>query len=249
MKTIKVHDLTLNDQVAKIAVPITGGTTAEIKEQASQINSMAPDLVEWRIDFLVELQSANLAFDLKIIRDQLPMTPIIATIRTSHEGGHFDQDDQTYLQLIQTLVSLPIDLIDIEVDRPRSIVTTAISAAHSTGIEVIGSYHQFQNTPDDHTLLAKFNQMQQLGCDIAKVAVMPNDATDTLRLMQISNQANQTLSIPIISMAMGKTGMLTRISTMLTGSIISFASTDQHHQSAPGQLSFAQLRTIMQIIN
>ncbi|HEY3532308.1 MAG TPA: type I 3-dehydroquinate dehydratase, partial [Casimicrobiaceae bacterium] len=94
--------------------------------------------------------------------------------------------------------------------------------------------------PDAATLAAKFEQAKREGADVAKVAVMPHDPADVLALLDATWRAARALDIPLISMAMGPLGALSRIAGHLFGSSLTFAAGER--ASAPGQMPIDALR-------
>ncbi|MBW1606304.1 type I 3-dehydroquinate dehydratase [Lactobacillus sp. Sy-1] len=246
MKKINVGSTTLSDQHPSVAVPITGTDEAEISQQLQLIKAESVDLIEFRIDYLTDFTAAALQNGKQQIQARFPAVPIIATIRTQSEGGKFDDHHDDYLAALKQVINVGFSLLDVEISRPG--VADVITIAHQHHQLVIGSFHNFTQTPADQTLLATWQKMETLGCDVAKMAVMPNINDDVLRFMQVSNQANQTLKVPIISMAMGKLGIVTRISGPLTGSVITFGSITNEAQSAPGQITSPQLAAIINIV-
>ena len=89
--------------------------------------------------------------------------------------------------------------------------------------------------------------MKSLGTDITKIAYMPVTAEDVLTLLRATNYAVTHLSKPIISMSMGPLGLVTRISGETFGSCMTFGKTGTG--SAPGQLEYHDLKTILQILH
>ena len=87
--------------------------------------------------------------------------------------------------------------------------------------------------------------MQELGADIAKIAMMPKNMSDVYRVMAVTSDIN--LDIPVISMSMGKMGMISRIAGELYGSSVTFGCA--HAASAPGQLNASDLSDILGIIH
>ena len=99
------------------------------------------------------------------------------------------------------------------------------------------SFHDFQKTPPINELMEIVNEEKKLG-NIAKFAVMPNNMQDTLNVLQVVNQLDNTIGI-----AMGKMGRYTRVLASLFGSPITYAALNGG--SAPGQLSIAETKEII----
>ena len=119
-------------------------------------------------------------------------------------------------------------------------------AARANDIKLILSFHNFSFTPGLETLDQRFLQADQLGADIAKVAVMPRSLEDVLTLLSATLSASQKLRIPLISMSMGPYGSLTRLFGWTFGSALTFAVGAS--SSAPGQVPIDDLNTVLAIL-
>lgn len=109
---------------------------------------------------------------------------------------------------------------------------------------VIGSNHHFEGTPSKEKMLRLLTGMQQAGADIAKLAVMPKQPEDVMRLLNVTMQMKmEHADTPIITMAMGKLGVISRLSGGLFGNSLTFASVAR--QSAPGQVEIETLREVL----
>jgi len=119
-----------------------------------------------------------------------------------------------------------------------------VATARRFGVRVILSYHNFETTPGEVFILKMLLKAQDLGADIAKVAVMPKEYQDVLTLLNATLKARQQgLKIPAITMSMGPQGRLSRIAGGLFGSDITFACGNS--PSAPGQIPIEELRQAM----
>jgi 3-dehydroquinate dehydratase-1 len=76
---------------------------------------------------------------------------------------------------------------------------------------------------------------------IAKFSVMPHNRQDTLNVLEVVNQNDNTIGI-----AMGKLGRYTRVVAPLLGSPITYASLDGG--SAPGQLDLKDTKAIIETL-
>jgi 3-dehydroquinate dehydratase-1 len=88
--------------------------------------------------------------------------------------------------------------------------------------------------------------MQSLGADVAKIAVMPQTRDDVLELMAATLQASRSCAIPLVSMAMGALGAVTRTSGWLFGSAMTFAVGAS--SSAPGQTPIGDVRAAVEVL-
>lgn len=139
------------------------------------------------------------------------------------------------------------DLIDIEFFTAGNDIRELIDNAHSSGVVVVCSSHDFQKTPDKNELISRMVKMQQVGADFPKVAVMPHDSTDVLTLLAATvDMKNKYFATPIITISMGKLGIVSRLCGELFGSAMTFASAGD--SSAPGQIGLDVVNAVLDSI-
>ena len=137
-----------------------------------------------------------------------------------------------------------LDLVDYELGNPADRSSPAFArASREFGIGLVGSYHNFQSTPDVATLVGKFRDAQTHGADVGKVAAMPKSRDDVLALLTATDEASRTLDIPLISMSMGPFGSVSRMVGGVFGSALTFAVGKS--SSAPGQIPIEELRSVL----
>jgi len=249
MKTLRIRNMVLSEGMPKICVPLTGSTEQSVLEEAEEIRLHPADLVEWRMDFLEDVNDYTKVRNvLQNLRGILGSMPILATFRTSDEGGNRQISGHTYKELLNIISKEKLaDLIDVEILRNAEIVKDIIDTAHQNGVYVIGSYHNFQMTPSAAETRLLFQKMHEMKCDILKLAVMPNDNADVLRLLQMTDETSKLYAEPLITMSMSQTGSISRIAGEQFGSCITFGSL--HQSSAPGQINADTLHHLLKTIH
>jgi len=174
-------------------------------------------------------------------------TPLIFTCRDVAEGGARPlAASHRFRLMIMALTSGQCDLIDAELAMGEEMIAALQPVAAATGTGLILSFHDFAATPDETTIFAKLEQARDLGAAIAKVAVTPKKAEDIVSLFAATCRARQELDIPLITMAMGRDGRISRIAGGLFGSDITFAA--GRGASAPGQIAARKLREAMKLL-
>ena len=88
--------------------------------------------------------------------------------------------------------------------------------------------------------------MAKWGADICKIAVMPQSPQDVLTLLQATYDVSQIIDRPVITMSMGKTGVVSRLAGSTFGSAVTFGAAQK--TSAPGQIDANELRKILAIL-
>lgn len=250
MSTLKIKNLTVGEGTPKIIVPLIGKTKEQIVEEAELVKELRPDVVEWRVDFYEEVENLaavkELLADLrKLFADEL----LLFTFRTHKEGGNKEISNETYVELNQTaILSKNIDLVDVELYTGDKEVQAIVSTAKENGVFVIMSNHDFFKTPPKEEIVARLRKMQEYGADIPKIAVMPTNVEDVLTLLDATNtMKKQYADRPIITMSMGGTGVISRLSCEVFGSAFTFGA--GKNASAPGQIPVAELRNVLEILH
>jgi 3-dehydroquinate dehydratase-1 len=216
----------------------------QLLAQARTAHDLNADVVEWRADSYAGLDAASLVEAAGALRSTLNQEPILFTLRTSTEGGMQQMpQDRRSACIDLVLLSDFIDLIDIELCNGPEILQSIIKTARERGKRVIASFHDFQGTPPNEALLDKISTMIGQGADIAKIACMPREPGDVLRLLQVTLSARQSFpAVPLCTISMGSLGFLSRVAGFLCGSDMTFAAGAA--SSAPGQIAIGEARAI-----
>jgi 3-dehydroquinate dehydratase-1 len=232
-----------------VCLPMVAETKADLLNQAEDLKVFHPDLVEWRIDRYGKVGDIEDSLRaLAELRGKIDDIPLILTCRRESEGGFQKISQDIRLQLIVAAIRTgDVDIVDVEMGNEPEFVESALQAARRQGVKLIFSYHNFNETPDEGFIHDKLAQAQNMGGDIAKVAVMPEGYKDVLRLLSATLRARtETVKIPIVTMSMGAEGGVTRLAGGLFGSDITFAIGNA--ASAPGQIPIQTLRQAMKAI-
>lgn len=206
------------------------------QSQIAQAAAFA-DIIELRLDYWA--QPLDMAVVAKL-RSSISL-PVMFTLRKASHGGQQEMDKQQRLSSIKELAKLAPDYMDLEWDTPIDLVTALRNAYPN--IKLIGSYHNFTETPTD--LKQLFRQIYQPVYHLIKIATMANSIGDTLRLLLFLQEHSQ--QYPMIGMAMGEYGQVSRILAPVVGSYFSYGSIDAVSVAAPGQLTLADLTSIYRI--
>ncbi|WP_337019624.1 type I 3-dehydroquinate dehydratase, partial [Oceanobacillus massiliensis] len=234
---VKVRGLTIGEGIPKICVPMIGTTDAELLEEAETLAALRVDMAEWRVDLFDHVEDIRqVKTTLKKLREILIDIPILFTFRSAKEGGEREIAAKDYMGLIKGIAETgQVDLVDVELFQRESDVKELIHTAHDNNVGVIVSNHDFEKTPPVEEIVLRLRKAQALGGDIPKIAVMPKDAGDVLKLLHATYEMNDHYADrPIITMAMAGKGVVSRLSGEVFGSSVPFAAVKK--VSAPGQI-------------
>lgn len=244
--TVKIRDIVLGEGLPKICVPLTDTTIEGLNTSTENMMNSPFDLIEWRADFYNDIEDEKVRLQaMTFLRAQFANTPILFTIRTSPEGGNLEITTEDYISLIISVIDSGLmDIVDVELSRGDDTLKTISAAAQKAGVKVIGSLHDNFSTPSKDRIVHHLCQMQQLGADIVKFAVTPESPRDVLTLIDATLVMQETHNdTPIITMAMGRQGAISRVCGSIFGSSVTFGTVGK--ASAPGQLPAELLSTFL----
>lgn len=245
-----IGNITLDNGIPKICVPIVGQSIDELVQECRYIQGKPFDIIELRIDWFQQVRSLEAVQKaLQVIRREIGRTALLFTFRTKSEGGETDLPEAAYFELNQFAVQTGlVDAIDLELFRSRRGIEETLSMARQYKVAVIMSNHDFQKTPSYEEITNRLLTMKTLGADVAKLACMPHTPKDVLTLLAATEAVKaQYPDEPLITMAMGKLGVISRISGETFGSALTFGSAKK--ASAPGQLEITVLQQILQALH
>lgn len=233
----------------KICVPVVAESRTGILKKAEEIALLPVDVAEWRADFYEDVfRTDEVLVTLRKLKDILGNKALLFTFRTSNEGGNLPVEKEVYYRLNQeAAASGCVDLVDVEAFLDEKRTEEEIRKIHLAGSRVITSNHDFEKTPPAEELVRRLSIMEKLGADVAKLAVMPKDRQDVLHLLQATITADEALTVPVVTMSMGKLGIVSRLSGALTGSAMTFAAVGE--TSAPGQIPVEQMMEFLRILS
>ena len=267
-----------------VAVSLTGPSLAQAGTQARSAVDAGADVLELRVDLLEEagalaapdlLDAATAAAQvLECLRglgeaiaadgaDADAAAPLLLTCRTAAEGGRARLDDASYGALLRSVLDGLADwaperrpaAIDVEVQ--RGCLQRVCEHAHTLGVDVVASFHDFEATPPDEVLEEVLARMASEGADLAKIAVWPASADDVARLLGVCARATAGRGegtgpgVPVAAMSMGALGAVSRVAPAF-GSALTFAvvpdEQGQARASAPGQLPIQDVRRCLELL-
>lgn len=235
-----------NTQIAVTIAPesLLNQTTKEqlIRFQASF------DIIELRIDQWEESFTPQLIKTLEALHALELNKQILVTYRTLSQGGSGNLDEDEYMELMTEIIQLDfVDMIDVEFDKSKSHdpLKALIAQANHKDIEVVLSYHDFQETPSLEELKHLYFKMHQLAPAYLKVAVMPNDKLDVIHLLEALAITAEHVPQKAIGIAMSHLGIVSRTAQGLFGGSVSYGCLDE--PKAPGQIHAERLKQLLEV--
>ena len=232
-----------------VCTPLVGRTPDDLLAELAVVLPKQPDVLEWRVDYFDAIGDTPAVIAMaRAIKQAAGNMPLLFTRRSTLEGGEQIalNEDQVIAMYTAVCESQSIDLIDYEMANDAANIARVRTTAKANQIKLVLSFHNFSDTPGLETLSDKFLTAEQLGADVAKVAVMPRDLDDVLTLLAATRAASKKLHIPLIALSMGPYGAMTRLFGWTFGSALTFAVGAS--SSAPGQVPIEDLNTVLAIL-
>ena len=261
MRKLKVNKLILSQGRPKIAVPITGRSHEQIIKDVKEAMKKPCDMLEWRADYFfgemdsleekVENTDAHMEM-IRILDDidyQTDGMPLIFTIRGHGHGGRVAISREHAYDLASLAAqSGLVDFVDMELFddddtyNPEQ-VKNQIKEVHEFGTGVILSYHDYEAMPAPAVTVGLTNLMRDMGADIVKIAGTASTREQAMEMMKVSELVTRGDELPVIFIAMGEEGRISRVIGGENGSAITFAKGREH--TGEGQVEAAALSRLL----
>jgi 3-dehydroquinate dehydratase/shikimate dehydrogenase len=217
--------------MTQICVSLTEETTTGVVARMAELAGIA-DMFEIRGDLILDLDL------LTILRARTD--PLLFTLLPVSEGGRWDDaDPQRRLKLLEA-VKRGYDYVDVPY---RSGFEEVMAEKAGRGLVV--SYHDLEGMPDD--LDSLYAGMRETGADIVKIAIKPRSVADVGHLLAFARRKSEAGGPPLIPIALGPLGMITRIVAGRYGAPFTFASAAAGAEAAPGQLPAALMADLYRV--
>lgn len=228
--------------MALVCVPITEANVQDALKAMKKAKERGADLVELRLDYIGELDDAKIG-DLVDGVD----IPKIVTIRPEKDGGFWRGDEKDRINMLQTCLSFGAQYVDIEESTDIGWRYEISKACKDNGAQMIVSHHDFDKTPSKQEMIDICKNEFAAGARIAKIATTPKSIGDVCGVLSVI-ELFKAEGKPIIAVAMGKLGMMTRIAGPQIGAYLTYAALEKGKESAEGQIALEDMKTILGIL-
>lgn len=220
-----------------VCTPIPASTVQEALALLRKAEEKHADLIEFRLDYLdKDLDFKDLVSGTKLAK--------IATNRLASEGGKFRGNESERVDSLLEAAEAGCEFVDIEL--ATNDVRSVIKKVKTLGAQAIISYHDLHFTPDLSKLNRILKKQMSVGADICKIVLTAKQLGDNLRILQfVSNSSKKT---KVVSFAMGKLGMISRVLSPIYGASFTFACVEHGTESAAGQLTLDEVKNIYRLM-
>lgn len=210
-----------------ICVSIQNRTYEEI---VSILSRPEVEMAELRLDLCPDLTEEQ-------IRDLFGNsdTPLVATAR-----GRAD--------LLAVAIEAGARYADLEIDAPANESRRIQKLCTGCGTELIRSYHNFEETPDDDFLQMTLARCFRYGADMVKIATLAKSVEDVRRVLGLYSivlEGQDSLEGKLIAFCMGGMAKDSRLECVRRGAPFTYASLAAGEATAPGQPALEELRSAL----
>jgi 3-dehydroquinate dehydratase-1 len=196
-----------------------------------RVNMVKPSLVEVRYD-LVRKSPEQVTVELN---------DTILQVATCRPGIISDVERS---EILKKAIDLGAVYVDIELEAAPQFLEEIIKYAKSRRTHVIVSYHNYDGTPATDELKQILQDCYAVGGDVAKIACQANSNEDSARLLSLYAEKGRKIVI-----GMGDRGRITRLAANQLGAEFTFAALYEGATTAPGQLSYGEMKSIEKTLN
>ena len=248
--TIDIRGVKLGEGIPKLIVPVAAKELSQILSGAHAALSAGAEIVEWRADFFDGVTNPKaLRAALAALRDVLGETPLLFTLRSSAQGGALSLSPSEAADLLLFAAeSGEPDLVDVEYALSPTLAHETIASIQALQKTAVCSLHLYDGMPPADALFSLLEELQKTGARILKLAVAQSEPDDQAKLFDATLRMHQEHPVCLlITMALGKAGMLSRILAETAGSVAVFGAAQQ--KTDPGQLSAKSTKETLSIFH
>ncbi len=245
--TITVRGVQLGAGRPKVIIPLTDAHEGGLVASAKRVAASQADMIEWRVDRYERRDDHHqVAVMANRLRELIGERPILFTARTKHEGSDWHPSSDEYRDLIADVcASGTIDMVDVQYLNPAA--KRCFEAARAANVLIVASTHDFTGTPSPQVIADQLEAMAATGADVCKLAVMPHSALDVAALLTATATRATVSKVPLITMAMGPLGIVSRLAGQVFGSCATFATLGDAG-SAPGQVPLDEVLRALDLL-
>jgi 3-dehydroquinate dehydratase-1 len=240
-----------------IAIPIKSDDLNTNRQLVETTLEKKPDLIEFRFDYINEVNFITVSFLTELLSYITPKIPIIFTFRRIQERGQYNLNKDERLQILKLLVEAKPNYLDLEMKSDIKILKIITNLAYKNNVDLIFSFHDFEDTPTYEEIITLLDELKdklvhecyvdlgKINESIFKLIFTPQKFEDNLNILKICRTFSQD-GKKIVCFAMGELGIFSRIICVKFGSLWTYGSL--RDKTAPGQINIKTLREIHQLL-
>lgn len=228
----------LPHRLPRVCVAVIGSDPNEMAEKAEAL-ARDNSFLEFRLDYLSKPGLA-LPRIKRFIESHHGMVAI-ATCRRATSGGKFRGSIASQLDILNKATAAGCQLVDVELQTATKIKPEQLQKLRSKA-GLILSFHDFRATKKLEEALEK---MLAYPADFYKIVSTATTLSDNVTMIKFLAREGDRHSM--VGMCMGEQGIISRALGVRAGSVFTFGSAGAGQETAPGQVSAQELRSVYRI--
>lgn len=225
-------------RLPRVCVAVTASDPVDLVEKAEGLvrdNSF----LEFRLDHFSKPASA--LPKIKQFLETHSGITVIATCRRVASGGKFRGSIASQLDILGKALAAGCQVVDVELQTAQKCKPGQLQKLRGRAALIL-SFHDFRGTKKlDETL----KKMREFPADFYKVVGTATTLSDNVSMIQFLGRESDNHSI--IGVCMGEQGIISRVLGVRAGSVFTFGSVGAGEETAPGQVSAQELRSVYRI--
>lgn len=198
--------------------------------------SAMPVGYELRLDYLQDFSQLELQLHQMLARLHFPQT--IATCRMATAGGMMQGTLADQAAILAAAVRAGCQWVDVEIESVQKSGEALLRELRPA--KVIISFHDFQKTPP---LAPLYRRLVRLPVPVVKIATQARYLRDNLQIRRLL-KAHRRQSPKLVALAMGASGIPSRLLSLLWGSAFTYAASPNHSPAVAGQIPAETMRLV-----
>src|ERR1700728_175024 len=225
-------------RLPRVCLAVAASDPGELVEKAEGLIRDNPFL-EFRLDHISKPASA--LPKIKHFLETHSGITLIATCRRVASGGKFRGSIASQLDILGKAAAAGCQLLDVELQTAQKCKPEQLQKLR-TRAGLILSIHDFRGTKKLNETLDK---MRAFPADFYKVVSTAATLSDNVAMIQFVGREGDNHSI--IGLCMGEQGIISRMLGVRAGSVFTFAAVSPGEETAPGQVTAQELRSVYRI--
>jgi 3-dehydroquinate dehydratase/shikimate dehydrogenase len=166
---------------------------------------------------------------------------LVATCRRVANGGKFRGSIASQFDILGKAAAAGCQLVDVELQTAMKCKPDQLQKLRARAALIL-SFHDYRGTKKlDETL----EKMRAFPADFFKVVSTATTLSDNVTMIQFLSRESDNQSL--IGICMGEQGIISRVLGVRAGSVFTFAAVSPGEETAPGQITAQELRSIYRI--
>jgi 3-dehydroquinate dehydratase/shikimate dehydrogenase len=194
---------------------------------------------ELRLDYLQDFSQFESQLHQILTRLHFPQT--IATCRMATAGGMLQGTLADQVAILSAAVRAGCQWVDVEIESVQKGGVALLKELRPA--KIIVSYHDFQKTPP---LAPAYRRLVRLPVQVVKIATQARYLPDNLQIRRLL-KAHRRSHPRLVALAMGASGIPSRLLSLLWGSAFTYAAPLNHVPTAAGQIPAEVMRSVYRV--